>query len=316
MKILVTGGAGYIGSACVEALCHEGYQVVVFDDLSTGQADKINSNVILEQGSIIDYSNLKAVCARYDFGLVLHFAAKKAVGESQLDPALYFETNVTGTLNLLKVMSEYQIPKIVFSSTAVVYRPPKDTRTLTESSPLGPQNVYGQTKRMAEEMIVAFAKAGLISNYSILRYFNVAGDVGLNYRESKAMNIFPIIGTQLQANLPVQIFGSDYETADGTCVRDYIHLRDLVKAHLAALNQKESGIYNLGTGKGYSVKELLDRFNQIATQKIRIEAADRRSGDSPFLVADATLAKQKLGWQPEATLDDIIKDTLRVFNLT
>jgi len=316
MKILVTGGAGYIGSACVDALCRVGHHVVVFDDLSTGQADKINNEASLVQGTLTDLVALESLCRQYDFAAVIHFAAKKAVDESQLNPALYFETNVTGSLNLLKAMSAHQIPKIIFSSTAAVYQPPLDLKPLTEVSPLAPQNVYGQTKKIVEEMIVAFAKARLISTYSILRYFNVAGDTGLNFKESKPMNIFPIIGTQIKANLPIKIFGTDYDTADGTCVRDYIHLRDLVKAHLLALEQDESRIYNLGTGKGYSVKELLDTFNQISPRKIEVEAADRRLGDSPFLVADATLAKQKLGWQPEFTLEDIINDTIKVFDIS
>lgn len=315
MKILVTGGAGYIGSACVAALCESDHEVVVFDNLSTGQLDKVLPKATLVSGDITEAAAIQKVCAQSQFDAVIHFAAKKAVGESQQNPALYYETNVVGTLNLLKAMVQCQIPKIVFSSTAAVYQNPSGTELLTEQSPLAPASVYGQTKKMVEDMILAFAQAGLISTYEILRYFNVAGDAGLNFKENKPMNIFPIIGTQLKNNLPVQIFGSDYETFDGTCVRDYIHLRDLVVAHLRALAIDESGIYNLGTGKGYSVKELLDTFNQISPQKVKVEMAPRRSGDLPFLVADASLAKQKLGWQPEYTMKDIITDTIKVFEL-
>lgn len=313
MKILVTGGAGYIGSACVRSLYLAGHQVVVFDDLSTGQSDKVNPQAVLAQGSLMDAAALEAVCSQNDFETVIHFAAKKAVGESQTNPALYFDNNVVGTHNLLKAMVKYKIPKIIFSSTAAVYKCPTTIEILTERSTIEPLSVYGQTKKTVEDMIVAFTNAGLISTYTILRYFNVAGDVGLNFRESVPMNIFPIIGTQLQANLPIKIFGDDYATPDGTCVRDYIHLRDLVEAHLLALGSTESGTYNLGTGKGYSVKELLDNFNQISPKKISIEMAPRRPGDGPFLVADATLAKEKLGWVPVCNMEDIIKDTIAVF---
>ena len=315
MKILVTGGAGYIGSACVDALCDAGHLVVVFDDLSTGQIDKINSQAILIQGTLTDRRAIEFVCGQYDFEVVIHFAAKKAVGESQINPGLYYETNVSGTLNLLQTMVKYQIPKIIFSSTAAVYKNPSGTELLTEQSPLEPGSVYGQTKKMVEDMITAFTNAGLISSYTILRYFNVAGDAGLKFKENRPMNIFPIIGTQLQANLPIQIFGTDYETVDGTCVRDYIHLRDLVDAHLLALKVNEAGIYNLGTGKGYSVKELLDSFNRISSKKIMYELAARRSGDLPFLVADATLAKEKLGWEPKHSMSNIIEDTIAVYAL-
>ncbi len=313
MHILVTGGAGYIGSACVASLIKEGHKVVIFDDFSTGQADKIPHGTELVQGSLLDSEAINRVCAVNKFAAVFHFAAKKAVGESEVNPVFYFETNVVGTFNLLKAMDQYHIPKIIFSSTAAVYESPKDNSLISENSPLGPISVYGTSKHIVEEMIEDFTRTGAIKNNVILRYFNVAGDAGLGFKEKNPQNVFPIIANKLKEDIPFQIFGCDYDTKDGTCVRDYIHLRDLVNAHILALNSTESGIYNLGTGTGYTVRDLVGAFNRNTDKQLMVEEYLRRPGDASVVVADASLARAKLGWSPHFSLDDMVKDTLKVY---
>lgn len=315
MKILVTGGAGYIGSACVAALCRDGHEVTVFDDLSTGQADKVSPEATLVQGDITDAAAISAACASQQFDAVMHFAAKKAVGESETNPALYFSTNVTGTINLLQAMEVNQIRKLIFSSTAAVYEPPATDTLFTEATPTGPMSVYGETKLIVEEIIKSFARTGKLESYAILRYFNVAGDAGLNYREDAAQNVFPIIARSLKEGTPFNIYGTDYDTKDGTCIRDYIHLKDLVTAHTKALLAPGSGVYNLGTGAGYSVHELVAAFNAELPNPLVVNESPRRPGDAPVVVADATLANTVLNWTPEHTLTEMVRDTLRVYAL-
>ncbi len=312
-KILVSGGAGYIGSACVKALLNEGNEVVVFDNFSTGQRDKIAVGAEIFSGDLNNPSDLKSVCERYKFAAVMHFAAKKAVGESEEDPSLYFANNVIGSFNLLKVMEEFSIPQIVFSSTAAVYSPDATVDKLTESSTVAPISVYGTTKLMVEDMIKAYARTGKIKTFSILRYFNVAGDAGLNYQEQNPKNVFPILANKLRAGDLFEIFGDDYQTKDGTCLRDYIHLKDLVNGHLLALNSEKSGIYNLGTGTGYSVKELVSAFDLIASRELKVKISPRRPGDAPVVIADAALANRELNWYPSQTLQDMVEDTLRIY---
>lgn len=312
-KILVTGGAGYIGSACVKALLDEGNEVVVFDNFSTGQRDKIDERAEIYTGDLNNLSDLKSVCQKYKFDAVMHFAAKKAVGESEANPSLYFANNVVGSFNLLKMMEEFSISQIVFSSTAAVYAPITEPVKLTEDSPASPISVYGTTKLMVEDMIKTYARTGKIKTFSILRYFNVAGDGGVNFREKNPQNVFPIIAKKLASDDVFEIFGDDYDTKDGTCVRDYIHLNDLVLGHLSALNSSESGVYNLGTGAGYSVKDLVEAFNQVSDSIMKVKVSPRRLGDAPLVVADASLANSELNWHSKQTLEDMVKDTLRVY---
>jgi UDP-glucose 4-epimerase len=313
MKILVTGGAGYIGSACTAALIKEGHSVVVFDDLSSGQVGKLPPGVECVVGDITDSDALNAVFLTHHFDAVFHFAAKKAVGESEQNPALYFRTNVQGTHNVLAAMSKAHVPQLIFSSTAAVYDPLYTATPVTEETPLRPVSVYGTTKKMVEDMILAYARTGKIARYSILRYFNVAGDAGLDFREETAQNVFPIIARGLKSAVPFSIFGTDYDTKDGTCVRDYIHVRDLVAGHVAALEAGQSGIFNLGTGTGYTVRELVAAFNAQLPNPLIVVEAERRAGDAPQVVADATLARKVLGWEPQHTLPQMVADTLRVY---
>jgi UDP-glucose 4-epimerase len=311
--VLVTGGAGYIGSACVDSLVKAGHQVVVFDDLSTGQVDKLPAEVEFVEGSITDVEAVNKVCGSRKFDTVIHFAAKKVVGESEIDPSLYFDTNVIGSFNILSAMERFAIPQIIFSSTAAVYAPLFTGGHVDEASSLAPMSVYGVTKLMVEDMIRAYARTGKIKQFSIFRYFNVAGDVGLNYKEKKAQNVFPIITSKLYNNDTFEIFGTDYNTKDGTCVRDYIHLSDLVEAHVLAQISKKSGVYNLGTGIGYSVRELLGAFNKVSGKTMQVQESERRVGDLSIMLADAGLARKQLGWQPKHSLLSMVEDTLEVY---
>lgn len=311
--ILVTGGAGYIGSACVQSLVLAGDRVVVLDNFSTGQRDKVLNEIVVVEGDVSSQITLEKLCREFNFDAVIHFAGKKSVEESENNPYLYFANNVVGSLNLLKTMEDFKIPRIVFSSTAAVYAPSNDYAKLAESSPIGPISVYGTTKCMVEDMIKSFAQAGKIRNFSILRYFNVAGDVGLNYQEKNSKNVFPVLASKLRNEEVFEIFGADYDTRDGTCVRDYIHINDLISGHLSALKNDVNGVYNLGTGIGCSVKELVDTFNDLSMKKLKIKVSPRRLGDAPVVVADATLAGNILGWHPKYSLRDMIEDTLRVY---
>lgn len=313
--ILVTGGAGYIGSACVAELHRKGYEVVVFDNLSTGQVQALPENVPIVVGDITDKEALHKLCQQYNFVAVVHCAAKKAVGESEQNPSLYFYTNLLGSLNVLSVMEEFAIPQIIFSSTAAVYAPPLSIEPVTESSPLEPVNVYGQSKLMVEQLIKEYARLGKIKQYIIFRYFNVAGDTGLLYQEVNAQNVFPLLASAITSGQTFYIFGEDYETKDGTGVRDYIHLNDLVKAHLLALEGEVSGIFNLGSGQGFSVRELINEFEAVYGEDLKVEIAPRRAGDPALLVAESSQAEQKLGWQAQSNLKEMVESTLASYTV-
>ena len=311
--ILVTGGAGYIGSACVAELHRQGHEVVVFDNLSTGQAQALPKDVPVTIGDITDKEALRQLCQQYNFSAVVHCAAKKAVGESEQNPSLYFNTNLLGSLNVLSIMEEFSIPQIIFSSTAAVYAPPRNLKAVIEDSPLEPVNVYGHSKLMVEQLIREYARLGKIKQYTIFRYFNVAGDAGLLYQERNAQNVFPLLASAITSGQTFYIFGADYETKDGTGVRDYIHLNDLVRAHLLALAGEVSGIFNLGSGSGFSVRELINEFEAASGLKLQAEIAPRRAGDPASLIAESSLAQQQLHWQPKSTLKDMVESTLAAY---
>jgi len=315
-RILVTGGAGYIGSSAVETLVQSGHQVVVFDNLATGQKDKIHNKATLVEGDITTISDLETVFSSYQFDAVMHFAAKKSVAEGQREPAAYFKNNVLGTLNVLTCMEKYQVPQIVFSSTAAVYKAVDAPEfSFTEESEVSPSSVYGQSKLMSETLIKEFYNTKKISQYSLLRYFNVAGDSGLQYREDTAQNVFPLIARAIEQNQTFNIFGNDYDTKDGTGVRDYIHLADLVDAHLKALNSTVSGVFNLGTNTGYSVQDLVQTFETVAGQNITVEIQPRRPGDIGTVVADATKAETELDWKPTRDLTAMVESTVSVYGI-
>lgn len=311
--ILVTGGAGYIGTACVQALCDHGDTVVVFDNLSSGQQDQVDTRATLVVGDMTDQRALRDVFDAHTFDAVLHMAARKSVAEGEENPAVYFSENVGGTHNLLAEMERHHTPTVIFSSTAAVYDPRDGIEQFTEDAPAVGANVYGRTKRIAEECIEAYARSGAIKQYVNLRYFNVAGDVGLAYREHDAKNVFPILAAAAASGTSFPIFGTDYPTRDGTCIRDYIHLADLVDAHLRALDRVHSGTYNIGTSRGYSVRELVAAFEKARGRTMATEDAPRRPGDPAVLLADATRARRDLGWQPTRTLEDMVQRAVSVY---
>jgi UDP-glucose 4-epimerase len=313
-NILVIGGAGYIGSSCVNSLVNSDYNVTVLDNLSTGQIEKVNQKAKTIHGDILDIITLENVFKDNTFNTVIHFAAKKAVGESEENPELYFQNNVIGTLNILSMMSKYNVPKIIFSSTAAVYKPKDEENAVyTEDSEVEPINVYGRTKLMCELIIKDFTRLGKIKEYTIFRYFNVAGDTGLNYIEKNAQNVFPLLTNAILNGTEFTIFGEDYSTPDGSGVRDYIHLSDLVNAHVLAIENNTSGIYNLGTKNGYSVKELIKAFEDMTSKKMNIKISERRKGDPATVIADSSKSNANLNWKSEHSLDDMVTSTLKAY---
>lgn len=313
-NVLVVGGAGYIGSACVEELIKNEYRVFVLDNLSTGQVEKVNKKAQMIHGDILDISILEKVFKDNEFSTVIHFAAKKAVGESEEFPGLYFENNVKGTLNILTMMSKYNVPKIIFSSTAAVYQPKGENDSIyTELSHAEPINVYGESKLISEKLIKSFARLGKIKEYVTFRYFNVAGDTGLNYIEKNAQNVFPLLTNAILNGTEFKILGDDYGTHDGTGVRDYIHLKDLVQAHVLGIGSVESGIYNLGTKNGFSVKDLIQAFERISNKKMNVVVVEKRKGDPAIVIADSSKANNDLNWQAEHSLDDMVTSTLKAY---
>jgi UDP-glucose 4-epimerase len=314
--ILVTGGAGYIGSHTVRLLADKGHKIVVVDNLIYGHAEAIvNKEVILEKGDIGDIIFMERIFTKYSITAVLHFAAFAYVGESVTEPAKYYQNNLASPLVLLNAMRKYKCQYIIFSSTCASYGNPQYV-PIDEQHPQNPINPYGQSKLMLEKVIMDYEKAYNIK-YVFLRYFNACGaseDGKTGEDHSPETHLIPLV---LEAALGIRksitVYGTDYDTPDGSCIRDYIHVSDLAEAHRLALDylMRENSLSiacNLGTGKGYSVKEVIQIAGEITGLKIPVEYGERRAGDPPRLVAKASLAKEKLGW--EAVYKDL-KDTIR-----
>jgi UDP-glucose 4-epimerase len=312
LKILVTGGAGYIGSHFVKILLKNNKKVVVLDNLSRGHKEAIPSNVVFEQADLLNYSQLEMVFDKHSFDAVVHFAAFAYVGESVEDPQLYYENNVVGSFNLIRAAMNANVKKFVFSSTCSLYGNP-DEIPISEKLPTNPINPYAETKLIIENILRDFDRAyGMKSVF--LRYFNAAGadfvgEIGESHNPEP--HLIPIVlNTALGKRKKVFIFGDDYDTKDGTCIRDYIHINDLGDAHLRALDYLSKGgktdVINLGTGVGYSVKEIIDVSEEITGKKINTEITERREGDPAILVAENKKAKEILGWEPKYNLKDII----------
>lgn len=307
-RILVPGGAGYIGSACVQNLCDGGYAVTVIDNLRRGKRDKVDPRAGFVQLDIADRENLHDLMRDGKFDAVMHFAAHKDVGESMRDAVLYSE-NVRNMVNVLDGMVGAGIPKIIFSSSAAVYGEAQFL-PITEDHPVAPVNYYGITKRMCEQLMEWYHRIhGL--NYVSLRYFNVAGDVGLNYLDPQAGNLFFIILEVLRGNRDhLTVYGDDYPTRDGTCVRDYLHLADLARAHTLCVEKADNIALNFGTGAGTTVQEILSAFESELGHPLPVQMGERRTGDVPALAASSAQAEKLLGWQPEKTLTDMVRSTL------
>lgn len=313
MKLLVTGGAGYVGSACARLLAERGHELVVLDNLSTGNRNAVPEGVEFVEGEVGAYA--QEVLARGRFDGVLHFAALSLVGESVEAPEKYWQGNVVATLALLDAMRATGTPRLVFSSTAATYGEP-DSVPITELAPTSPTNPYGATKLAIDHAISSYAQAHNLAAVS-LRYFNVAGAYG-KAGENRAVetHLIPLV---LQVAMghreKISIFGNDWPTPDGTAVRDYIHVLDLAEAHALALQKARPGdhsIYNLGSGAGFSVREVIESCKKVTGRDITVDDAPRRAGDPAVLIASSQRAIDELGWQPAHTdLDEIVADAWR-----
>ncbi|MGY1703240.1 UDP-glucose 4-epimerase GalE [Geodermatophilus sp. SYSU D00697] len=309
MRVLVAGGAGYIGSVVTAALLAGGHEVTVLDDLSTGHADAVPEGARLVRASLHESG---PVLADVRPEAVLHFAAKSLVGESQVRPEIYWDTNVSGTLALLEAMRAVDCRRIVFSSTAATYGEPEQV-PIREDAPTRPTNTYGATKLAVDAMLTSYATAYDFAAVS-LRYFNVAGAAyGLGERHTTETHLIPI-ALQVAAGTreAMTVYGEDYPTPDGTCIRDYIHVADLADAHLLALTAPQPGehrIYNLGNGTGFSVQEVVDAVRQVTGHPVPVVVGERRAGDPAQLVASSDRIRADLGWTPQHTdLAGIVRD--------
>jgi UDP-glucose 4-epimerase len=314
MKLLVTGGAGYIGSVVSAQLAEHGHQVVVFDNLSKGHREAVPPQAELVQGNVGDSSMLDRVFAEHRIDAVMHFAAWIEAGESMQSPERFFRNNTANSLNLLEAMHARGVKKLVFSSTAALFGNPVRT-PIVEDDVLQPTNAYGESKLLVERMLAWFHQIHNLS-FASLRYFNAAGATAeLGESHSPETHLIPLI-LQVAAGkrADISIFGTDYETPDGTCVRDYVHVSDLASAHvlaLEALNSKPDAqklYFNLGNGRGFSVREVIEAARKVTGHAIPTVEAPRRAGDPAVLVASSERIQRELGWRPQhAELEDIIR---------
>lgn len=319
-KVLVTGGAGYIGSHVVQQLCDNGHSVIVFDNFSLGHRENIDPRVEeIIKGDILNKNDLNKAFEQ-KIEAVIHFAAWKAAGESMIKPQKYSENNITGTINLLNQMVESNVNNIVFSSSAAVYGVPQYL-PIDENHPVNPTNYYGYTKLCIEQNLEWYSKL-LKINYSALRYFNATGyDINgkIKGKERNPANLSPIVMEVASGEREgMDVYGDDYDTVDGTCIRDYIHVTDLADAHLKAMNyimESDSNlVLNLGSENGYSVLEVINAAEKVIGKKINYNVADRRYGDPDKLVASSKLAKEVLGWEAKySDLKNIFSSMMNVY---
>jgi UDP-glucose 4-epimerase len=309
MNIFITGGAGYIGSAAADILLQNGHRVTVYDSLVTGHKAAVPEAASFIEADLADRTALESALGSETFDAVMHFAAFIEAGESMQNPGKYFHNNVVLSLGLMEACRQTGVPRFVLSSSAAVYA--SSDEPLSEASPLGPANVYGQTKLMIEQSLEWYRRVyGL--RYAALRYFNAAGALPeRGEAHQPESHLIPLVLRVALAHRPeAEIFGTDYPTPDGTCIRDYIHISDLIAAHLLALDHLENHdrlVYNLGNGSGYSVQEVIETARKVTDHPIPALAAPRRPGDAPRLVASADKIQRELGWEPKhPLLSDII----------
>jgi UDP-glucose 4-epimerase len=311
LKLLVTGGAGYIGGTVAELLLDRGHTVFILDDLSHGHRSLLPRRATLVEAGLADRERVHTLLQTEAFDGVLHFAALIEAGESMQKPEIYFRNNTASTLSLLEAVLASKTRRFVFSSTAAVYGEPEST-PITENAPLKPTNPYGESKLLVEHMLTWFNRLhGL--HYASLRYFNVAGAIpGRGEAHEPESHLIPLIlDVAIGRRESIRIYGKDYDTPDGTCVRDYIHVSDLAEAHLLALEALETRdrlIYNLGNGKGFSVREVIDSVRRVTGRPIKVDEFPRRAGDPAVLIASSEAISRDLGWKPRhSELDSIIQ---------
>ena len=312
MKILVVGGAGYIGSVCAELLLDEGHAVAVFDNLTEGHRSAIDPRAKFIEGDLGSIEKIRAALAAFRPDAVMHFAASALVGESMQNPSKYFRNNIGNGLNLLDAMVETGVNRFVFSSTCAIFGPP-ERLPIDETLPTNPINPYGESKLAFEKVLRWYGEIhGL--RFVSLRYFNAAGaseQFGEQHRVETHL-IPNVLKVALGQNPHVEIYGTDYDTPDGTCIRDYIHIRDLSQAHILALKSTRNEFYNLGTGGGTSVREVIEACRKITGHKIPVIEKPRRPGDPPRLIAASEKARRELAWQPNfQDIDAIIESAWR-----
>lgn len=309
MTWLITGGAGYIGAHVVRAMTEAGERTVVYDDLSSGVAERVPAEVPLVRGSVLDADRVTRALAEHGISGVVHLAAKKQVGESVERPLHYYRENVEGLRVLLEAVTAAEIPSFVFSSSAAVYGMP-DVDLVTEETPCRPMSPYGETKLAGEWLVRATGRATGMST-AALRYFNVAGAASPELADTGVFNLIPMVFEKLTEGAPPRIFGDDYPTADGTCVRDYIHVVDLAEAHVtvarALASSPSTGLtLNIGRGEGVSVREMIDRVNAVTGYDRSPTVTPRRPGDPARVVASATRIGTELGWRAKYDVQDMI----------
>ncbi|MBM4171712.1 MAG: UDP-glucose 4-epimerase GalE [Ignavibacteria bacterium] len=312
MKILITGGAGYIGSHFVKLLIENHVELFIIDNLSRGHQESIPKNVIFEKADINDNQKLNSIFKKYKPDSVVHFAALAYVGESVENPTKYYQNNVVGSFNLIKACSENEVENFIFSSTCSIYGNPRKI-PIAENEPSNPINPYANTKFIIETILKDFESKYGMKSVS-LRYFNAAGasfDGSIGESHNPETHLIPLVmETALGKRKDIWVFGNDYNTKDGTCIRDYIHVEDLAEAHFKALRYlqigNESTIINLGTGNGNSVLEIIEMAKRISKKKIDYVIANRRQGDPAILVASNEKAKKLLSWEPKYSIDDIL----------
>jgi UDP-glucose 4-epimerase len=313
-RVLVIGGAGYIGAHVAHDLISSGYEVRILDDFSNGLESRVAGIQDIHRADVLDRKAVFAAMKGVDS--VIHLAAKKAVGESVENPLKYYDNNVGGILNVLAAMSAEGVKKIVFSSTAAVYAP-NDKDSISEDDPTIPLSPYGATKLLSEQIITAVGGAEHFSSIS-LRYFNVVGAGADELGDNSRDNLVPKVFQAFEEGKSPEIFGVDYPTPDGTCIRDYIHVSDLSKSHLAALtaieNEELHEVYNVGSGSGYSVQEVIRQIEQSIGRSTHAKTVGRRAGDTPKLIAGVEKIRRELGWKPEKSLKEMIDSAWQAWN--
>jgi UDP-glucose 4-epimerase len=310
LRILVTGGAGYVGGTVAELLLQKGHDVTIYDNLCHGHRSMVPAKADFIEGDLADRSRLEQILASRKFDGVMHFAALIEAGESMKKPELYFRNNSASTLTLFEAMLATGVNRLVFSSTAAVYGEPEST-PIREDAPLRPTNTYGESKLLVEQMLTWLNRVHGF-RYASLRYFNVAGAIeGRGEAHEPESHLIPLIlDVALGKRKNIKIFGQDYPTPDGTCIRDYVHVQDLAHAHLLAfeaLNDRDRLIYNIGNGHGFTIREVIESARRVTGHPIPVEEAERRPGDPAVLIASSEKIERELGWKREFDkLDDIV----------